>query len=251
MKCIILAAGYATRLYPLTKNFPKALLEVNNKSIIDYLIDDLETNKYIDEYVLVTNHRFKNIFDEWKKSRKENITILDDKTDNNENRLGAVNDIKFAIDSLNLDDDLLIIASDNLLDFSLNDFIEYAKRNNSSCVMRYVLNDIDKLRKTGVLEIDDNGKIIDMQEKPNEPVSSYACPPFYFYTNRDIKLIDEIIKNGCKTDSPGSLVKEMCKLTNVYTFEMNGNRYDIGNLESYNEVKEIFKSKKLIRKKEF
>lgn len=127
MKCIILAAGYATRLYPLTENFPKPLLEVNHKTILDYLIEDMDSSGLIDEYIVISNHKFINIFNNWAKNHTCNITVLDDGTETNETRLGAVKDIKYAIDTLNINDDCLVIAGDNLLDFSLTTFIDYAK----------------------------------------------------------------------------------------------------------------------------
>ncbi len=127
MKCLILAAGYATRLYPLTENFPKPLLPVRNKPILDWLIDDIETAKTIDEYIVISNHKFAHHFEDWAKNKPQTISILDDGTETNETRLGAVKDIQFAIETKNLSDGLLVIAGDNLLDFSLRDFISYQK----------------------------------------------------------------------------------------------------------------------------
>ena len=127
MKCLILAAGYATRLYPLTENFPKPLLEVGGKTILDWLVDDIDTAGLVDEYVVISNHKFAHHFEAWAATKPQKITVVDDGTDSNETRLGAVRDIQFAIDRLSLDDDMLIIAGDNLLDFSLTKFIVYAK----------------------------------------------------------------------------------------------------------------------------
>ena len=122
MKCLILAAGYATRLYPLTENCPKPLLEVGGKTILDWLVEDIETAGLVDEYIVISNHRFAHHFDKWAATRPERITVVDDGTSTNETRLGAVRDVKFAIDTLSITDDVLIIAGDNLLDFSLADF---------------------------------------------------------------------------------------------------------------------------------
>ena len=135
MKCLILAAGYATRLYPLTENFPKPLLKVGEKTILDWLVDDIDTAGLVDRYVVISNHKFAPIFEEWASSKK--VTVLDDGTSSNETRLGAVRDIQFAIDTLGLDDDLLVIAGDNVLDFSLVRFLEYAREKGTSCIMRY------------------------------------------------------------------------------------------------------------------
>ena len=134
MKCIILAAGYATRLYPLTENFPKPLLPVQNKPILDWLIDDIDTANTIDEYIVISNHKFAHHFEDWAKNKPQNISILDDGTETNETRLGAVRDIQFAIEAKKLNDDLLVIAGDNLLDFSLKDYINYQKQKDTTCV---------------------------------------------------------------------------------------------------------------------
>lgn len=128
MKCLFLAAGYATRLYPLTENFPKPLLEVNGKAILDHLIEDIDTLGVVDEYIVISNHKFAQHFEEWAQKSVYPITVVDDGTESNETRLGAVKDIQFAIDTLSLDDDLLILAGDNLLDFSLTKFIAYARK---------------------------------------------------------------------------------------------------------------------------
>ena len=127
MKCVILAAGYATRLYPLTENFPKPLLKVGEKTILDWLLEDIHTSSSVDEYIVISNHKFAPHFQAWADTHTLPITVVDDGTDSNETRLGAVRDIQFAIDQLKLDDDLLIIAGDNVLDFSLVKFIYYAK----------------------------------------------------------------------------------------------------------------------------
>ena len=145
MKCLILAAGYATRLYPLTKNFPKPLLKVGEKTILDWLIDDIDTLNLIDEYVVISNHKFSCHFDAWAKGKKQKITVVDDGTSTNETRLGAVRDIQYAIEQLNIDDDMLVMAGDNLLDFSLTSFVKYAKEKNTSCILRYYEKDEKKL----------------------------------------------------------------------------------------------------------
>lgn len=156
MKCLILAAGYATRLYPLTENFPKPLLEVGEKTILDWLLDDIETSGEVDEYIVISNHKFACHFEDWAKKKPYRITVVDDGTSTNETRLGAVCDIQFAIDKLGLDDDMLVIAGDNLLDFSLTKFISYCKEKKTSCVMRYYEPSEKKLLKCGVLTVDES-----------------------------------------------------------------------------------------------
>ena len=184
MKCLILAAGYATRLYPLTENFPKPLLKVGEKTILDWLLDDIHTSGLVDQYIVISNHKFAHHFQAWADDHKLPITVLDDGTESNETRLGAVKDIQFAIEELKLDDDLLVIAGDNVLDFSLVDYIRYSKEKNTTCIMRYFEPNTEKLHKTGVAEVDENDKIISMEEKPAHPKSNWCTPPFYVYKTR-------------------------------------------------------------------
>ena len=241
MKCLILAAGYATRLYPLTENFPKPLLKVGEKTILDWLIDDIDTLGLADEYVVISNHKFAHHFDAWAKEKQQKITVVDDGTESNETRLGAVKDIQFAVDALGLEDEMLVIAGDNVLDFSLTKFISYAKEKGTSCIMRYYEESEAKLKKCGVVTVDDSDAVLDMTEKPEQPASHWCCPPFYFYTRDDAKLVEQGIAAGCGTDAPGSYVAWLCKQTKVHAMEMPGRRYDIGNLESYEKVQKEYK----------
>ena len=240
MKCIILAAGYATRLYPLTENFPKPLLKVQEKTILDWLLEDIDASGEVDQYIVISNHKFAPHFQEWTEGHRLPITVVDDGTESNETRLGAVRDIQFAIDEMGLQDDLLVIAGDNLLDFSLTGFIDYARQKGTSCIMRYFEPDINKLHKTGVAEIDEDGRIIRMEVKPAEPKSNWCTPPFYFYKAADVPLVKKGIESGCGVDAPGSFMAWLAGQTPVYTYEMPGKRYDIGNLESYRKVQETY-----------
>ncbi|MFQ7262830.1 MAG: NDP-sugar synthase [Lachnospiraceae bacterium] len=245
MVCVILAAGYATRLYPLTEHFPKPLLEVGGKPILDWLIEDLEESGEIREYVVISNHKFAAQFSDWAADRKEkrgwNITVVDDSTETNETRLGAVKDIQFAMERLELDDDLLVLAGDNLLDFSLGSFLSYIKKKQASCVMRYFEPSEEKLKKCGVLSVGEDDRILSMVEKPESPPSHWCCPPFYFYAREDAKRVAEGIAAGCGTDAPGSFIAWLCQQSPVYAMEMPGSRYDIGNLESYEKVKREYR----------
>lgn len=241
MKCLILAAGYATRLYPLTENFPKPLLKVGEKAILDWLVDDIDEAGMVDEYVVISNHKFAEHFEAWAATKPQKVTVVDDGTDTNETRLGAVKDIQFAIDRLGLDDDMLVIAGDNVLDFSLTKFVAYAKEKKSSCIMRYFEPDEKKLLKCGVVTIDENDRILNMTEKSPTPATHWCCPPFYYYTREDAKLVQKGIDSGCGTDAPGSYIAWLCTQVEVYAMEMPGKRYDIGNLESYEKVKQEYK----------
>ena len=241
MKCLILAAGYATRLYPLTENFPKPLLDVGGKTILDWLVDDIHTAGVVDEFVVISNHKFAHHFDKWAATKSMKVTVVDDGTDSNETRLGAVKDIQFAIDKLGIDDDMLVIAGDNVLSFSLTKFLAYAKEKGTSCIMRYYEPEEKKLTKCGVVEIDENDRIVSMEEKPAQPKSHWCCPPFYYYTRQDAKLVAKGIEAGCGTDAPGNYIAWLCTQTAVSAMEMPGKRFDVGNLESYNKIKEEYK----------
>lgn len=240
MKCLILAAGYATRLYPLTENFPKPLLTIKGKTILDWLVDDIDTSGDVEKYVVISNHKFAPHFEEWATGKAMNITVVDDGTSTNETRLGAVKDIQFAIDQLHLDDDLLVIAGDNVLDFSLTKFIAYGKQKGTSCIMRYYEPSEQKLLKCGVVTIDAQDKIVAMTEKSPTPATHWCTPPFYYYTRQDAKRIKEGIAAGCGVDAPGSYIAWLCKQTPVHAMNMPGKRYDIGNLKSYEEVQTIY-----------
>lgn len=233
MKCIILCAGYATRLYPLTKDYPKPLLDIKGKALIDYLIEDLEQTGMINEYFIVTNHKFVNHFVKWRNRHNTHITILDDLSTTNENRLGAVKDIYFAIENANIYDDILVLAGDNLLTFSLKSFIEFSFQKQSNAVMCYYEPEISRLQRTGVAKIDDEGKVISMVEKPRNPESNWAIPPFYIFRKESIVEIKKAIDLGCKTDAPGEFLEWFCKRNEVYAYKMPGSRIDIGDLNDY------------------
>ena len=237
MKCLILAAGYATRLYPLTENFPKPLLEVNGKTILDWLIEDI--GSLADEFIVVTNHKFAQHFEKW--AYGQNIRIVDDGTCTNDTRLGAVRDIQYAVEKASLDDDLLIIAGDNLLNFSLQGFIRYAQKKKTTCIMRYWEPDVNKLHKTGVAEVDDTDRVTGMEEKPANPKSNWCTPPFYIYKAADVPLVKKGIEAHCGVDAPGSLIAWLCTQTTVHAYEMPGRRFDIGNLDSYYLVQNTYK----------
>ncbi len=288
MTGLILAAGYATRLYPLTENFPKPLLTVGDRSILDWLLDDLDSTGCFDRYVVVSNHRYRDCFDEWASGRVRGsseafdeekssagmntsaishsrrdceadsccapsdaeavssygngkIIIVDDGTMTNETRLGAVNDIALAVRSLNLDEDLLIMAGDNLLDFSLESFIEFAREKQTSCVMRYEEADRQKLTKCGVMTLGESDRVLDMVEKPDNPPSAWCCPPFYYIVRRDLPLIRQALDEGIKADAPGSFIAWLTARVPVHAMLMPGRRYDVGNLASYEKIRDAAK----------
>ncbi|MFB6320134.1 sugar phosphate nucleotidyltransferase [Saccharicrinis sp. FJH54] len=242
MDALILAAGYATRLYPLTQNFPKPLLKVGQRSILDRLVDDLDQLPEIDRIIVVSNDTFYPHFVDWKTksgSPKE-IILLNDGTTNNDNRLGAVKDILFTINKLQLNSDLLVLAGDNVVDFSFGEFIRFALSKNSSCICCHHEPSVPALQKTGVLEANPDFKVIKLHEKPENPPSHWAVPPFYVYMKKDFSTIKRAIEHGCKPDAPGNLAGWLSTQTDVYAWQMSGSRYDIGDLDSYERVNAIF-----------
>ncbi|MBQ7499659.1 MAG: nucleotidyltransferase family protein [Clostridia bacterium] len=242
MKCIVLAAGYATRLYPLTENFPKPLLCVKDRPILDWLLYDIDGTGAVDEYIIISNHRYYDNFIEWKKSLTLSapVTVIDDGTTENANRLGAVKDIAFAIEKLSLSDDLMVIAGDNVLDFSLGTLIDYFKEKDASVVMRYYEGDTERLKKSGIVVCGDDDRIIRMIEKSADPESNWCVPPFYIFKKADALSVGKAIAEGCGTDAPGSFVSYLASTSCLYAMKMDGKRYDIGNIESYEKVKKEY-----------
>lgn len=243
MKCLILAAGYATRLYPLTENFPKPLLEVGSKTILDWLVDDIAATGAVDEFVVISNHRFAHHFEAWAKTKACNVTVVDDGTSTNETRLGAVRDIQFAVEQLKLKDDMLVIAGDNILDFSFAGFLSFAVEKGTSCVMCHPETVLEKQQKTAIITKDAEDCITSYEEKPKVPKGNLAVPPFYFYRGEDVKRIPEALEAGCSADAPGSFAAWLSRQTKLHAWTMPGKRYDIGDVKSYEAVKRVFEEK--------
>lgn len=243
MKCLFLAAGFATRLYPLTRDFPKPLLKIGEKNILERLLDNLVGIEEIDGYCVVTNAKFASIFRQWASSRPEKIEVVDDGAKTNETRLGAVRDMIYAIETLKIDDDVLALAGDNLIDFNLTGFARYARMKNASCGMRYWEPDVERLRRSGVAEIDADDRVVRMTEKPNDPKSHWCMPPFYFYRRVDLPLVKRSVDEGCGADAPGSLLAWLADRTPVYAYLAPGSRLDVGSLESYREAQRLYEER--------
>lgn len=270
MKNIVIAAGYATRLGELTANFPKPLLKIGEKSILERMLDDIDQIPDITEHVIISNHKFAHHFESWAKEMHytKPITIIDDMTETNDTRLGAVCDLLFALDKLDErakpslneslpkqgdleglgSDDLLVVAADNLLFFSFAEFVKFAKEKNGSCIMRHYQPSIEKLQRTGVVVLDESDKVLNMEEKPQEPKSHWAVPPFYIYLKKDLDLVRHSVENGCGKDAPGNLAHYMVDNTTMFAWEMkrsDGNenepiRFDIGSLDTYHEACRLY-----------
>ena len=237
MISIIIAAGYATRLYPLTENFPKPLLKIGNSTILDRLLDDLDTIPDIERHVVVSNHKFISHFERWAQGRPR-VALIDDGTTANEHRLGAVCDLLLAL--ADIDDDILVLAADNILDFSLKGFVDYFHDKRTSLIMCHHEPSLDKLRRTGVIAVDGQMRVLQMQEKPQEPVSHWAVPPFYIYAREDLPLIRTCLDHGCGHDAPGNLAHFLATRTTLHAWPMPGTRLDIGSLDTYYEAQRQF-----------
>jgi glucose-1-phosphate thymidylyltransferase len=242
MKCVVIAAGYATRLGELTKNFPKPLLKIGENTILGRMLDDIDKIPEITEHVIITNHKFAPIFEDWKKAihMTKLVTIVDDGTETNETRLGAVCDLLYAMEKLRIDDDLLVVAADNLLFFSFQEFVDFAKEKGTSCIMCHEQPSIEKLQRTGVVELDENMKVLGMEEKPQVPKSHWAVPPFYIYLKKDLDLVRHSVENGCGKDAPGNLAHYMVEHTTMHAWPMSAERFDIGSLDTYHEAVRLY-----------
>ena len=250
MKNIVIAAGYATRLGELTRNFPKPLLKIGESTILGRMLDDIDRISDIDEHLIVTNHKFAPHFQEWAAAQHytKPITIIDDGTETNETRLGAVCDLLLAIgggrqmvngqtaDLEPIDDDLLVVAADNLLFFSFQEFVDFARQKQTSCIMCHEQPDVEKLRRTGVIVVNEQMRVLNMEEKPQQPKSHWAVPPFYIYRREDLPLIRHAVDNGCGKDAPGNLAHYMVAHTTMHAWPMTAGRFDIGSLDTYHEA---------------
>ena len=248
MKAVILAAGYATRLYPLTENKPKGLLQVGNASILDHLVDQLNEITALDEIVLVSNARFYDQFNDWKKTSASRVPVrvLNDKTDSNENRLGAVGDLGLAIRQVGIKDSILLLASDNLFEQSLSDFTVYAVSRKDTIVIGVF--DIGRpelaVKKFGVIEKNASDEVIGFEEKPEKPKSSLIGMGVYYFPASALHFVEEYLRDKNAGDAPGYFVRWLLGRVKILSLLFRGLWYDIGDLKSLEEANLIFKSKK-------
>lgn len=247
MKNIVIAAGYATRLGELTRNFPKPLLKIGKNTILGRMLDDIDGIPEIDEHIIITNHKFAPVFEEWKNGQKykKPITIIDDGTETNDTRLGAVCDLLYAMEKQGIEDDLLVVAADNLLFFSFQNFVDFAKEKQTSCIMCHEQPSVEKLQRTGVIVVDENMKVLNMEEKPQVPKSHWAVPPFYIYLKKDLETVRHSVENGCGKDAPGNLAHYMVEHTTMHAWPMSAGRFDIGSIDTYYEACDLAKEGKI------
>jgi len=243
MKALILAAGYATRLYPLTLNIPKPLLMVGKKRIIEHILDKLNLVDNLSEVFVVTNQKFYENFCDWAKkySFKCPIKIINDKTTNNDNRLGAIADIELVIKEKNINDDLIVLGGDNLFDFELRDFVEFAKSKQAVCIAVHDVKDKNKAKLYGIVDISGDSKIINFLEKPQEPPSTLASTCIYFFPKDTVKFIPQYVKeNVSKKDAPGYYIAWVSSKHIAYAYSFKGDWYDIGDIESLKHVQKKY-----------
>ena len=241
MKAIILAAGYAKRLYPLTRDKSKALLPLAGRPLIGHIVDSLSEIDAIDEIFVITNDKFYSDFVVWKDEEGlDNVEILNDGTDDDDNKLGAIGDIEFVIKEKNIDDDLFIIAGDNFATFALKDFHEFYLRIGSDAVCVKELEDINILRGFATAFIDNRSVITELVEKAPEPKSKLGVYAIYIYQRDTVRLFGEYLASGNSPDAPGYFLQWLHKKKDVYAYDIPGEIVDIGTPETYRDAQERF-----------
>jgi glucose-1-phosphate thymidylyltransferase len=245
MKAVILAAGYATRLYPLTENMPKCLLKVGGRAILDSICDKLNDVPDVNEIVIVTNAKFHGQLSAWRdafKSRSK-ITVLNDGTTSNDTRLGAIGDLGLALREANVQDDLLMMASDNLFDQDLSEFVRFAKTHGDAVsIAIYDIGDpMLASRKFGVIEVDNAGRVKGMEEKPEKPRSSYIGMGVYYFPKSTLGLVGEYLGSKGAQDAPGFYIRWLFdKGVSIFSYLFSGMWYDIGDLKALEEANAIY-----------
>ncbi len=244
MKALILAAGYATRLYPLTINRPKPLLPVGGRPLIDYIMDKLEELPELQEIYVVTNNRFFKNFQEWasKHPSSKKISVINDKTLTNEDRLGAIGDMQLVIKEAKINDDLLIIAGDNLFSFKMRDFIDFARAHSPGCsIVLHNIGSREEARKYGVVKIDENNKLLSFAEKPAEPESNLVAVCIYYFPKNKLSKVAEYLEQSKHKDAPGNYIGWLVQNDGVCGFIFEDEWYDIGDKTIYERIKDTYK----------
>lgn len=238
MKCVILCAGYATRLYPLTLDTPKPLLKVKGKPMINYILEKVEAIDAIDEIFIVTNDKFYENFLEWKRGQNfsKPVKIINDMTMSNEDRLGALGDLGFVLEKEKLNDDVLVIAGDNLFEFGLGNFVDFFGAKNMNTIGLYDLKDLERSKNFGIIEIGDGNEIISFEEKPESPKSSLISTAIYAYSREELEKIREYFKTSGPKEGPGYLIPYFLSSQKVYGFVFDGEWHDIGSKEEFERV---------------
>ena len=246
MKVIILAAGYGTRLYPLIKDTPKALLPINEKPLINYILDRIENLSDLNEVIVVTNNKFATHFQEWASQVADfpcQIRIVNDGTNTPEERLGSIGDIDFVLqDDIFEKDDVLVVGGDNLFDYNINEYVEFAsKRCPSVSIGLYNIGSIEEAKQFGVVALDEHNKISSFEEKPQQPKSTLIAMCFYFLPKATLHLVADYLHKSEKSDKAGDYIRWLLGQIDVYGFQFRGTWFDIGSVEAYKEAQQKFK----------
>src|SRR3989344_235256 len=237
MKCIILCAGYATRLYPLTLDKPKALLPINNVPLLNYIIERLKDIKEIDEILVVTNSKFYFHFVWWLEHLnlgdeiKNKIEIINDGTNEETGRLEGIGDLNFVMRSKNIKDDVFVILGDNYFNFNLSGFVDFYKEKGETCIGVYDIKNRENAKRFGILELGDGGEIISFEEKPKNPKTTLASVGLYIFSKADLRYVEEYIKAGYGKRGIGFLVKYLVEMKKVHPYKFEGWWFDIGSKE--------------------
>src|SRR3989344_3981598 len=244
MDAIILAAGYANRLYPLTENTPKPLLSVAGKPIIEHIIKKLEEIDSIKKIYVVTNDKFEQHFKEWLSNydAEKSIEIINDGTKSNEDRLGALGDIHYIISSKDLSDDIIVVAGDNLFELSLVDVVNFFKKRKSNIIVLHDVKDFELAKHYGIVEIKDN-VVENFEEKPKNPKSTLASTGIYVFPKKTIALIKKYIIQGNNQDKTGNFIEWLHKRDVVYSYVTDKKWYDIGTIDQLKKADKYYKQK--------
>ena len=244
MKVLLLAAGYATRMYPLTLNQPKSLLPLAGRTVIDFILDIIEPLKDVDEIFIVTNQKFYRHFVDWSKKSacSKKITVVNDGTTTNENRLGATGDMNFVIKEQCLKDDLLVLAGDNLFKTDLNKFLNFAiSKRPAISIGLYDVKDLRLAKKLGIVSLDSGNKVIEFSEKPEKPASTLAAKCLYFIPKEELRAVGEYLNTDSAKDAPGYFLEWLCKKEPMYGYVFENEKwFDIGDKKSYEEADREF-----------
>ncbi len=244
MKLIILAAGYATRLYPLTLNQPKPLLPVAGKPMLEHVLDNISTIPDIDQAYIVTNAKFATHFEKWAESYRPDLhfrfTIVNDKSTDDSNKLGAIGDMHLVLTQHNIKDDIIVVGGDNLFSEDLAEFGEYCKQKDAPVTGVYDVGDLEQIKKYNAIQIDENNRITYFEEKPKEPQSTLTGIALYYYPQWVLPLIHQYIEDGNNPDQPGRLVQWLYPRVPFYVWKVPGTWYDVGSIETLEEANRVF-----------
>jgi glucose-1-phosphate thymidylyltransferase len=243
MKLLILAAGYATRLYPLTRDRPKHLLDVAGRPVLDHVLESLEPIGFDVAYV-VTNGKFADTFREWARSYGGSLQpeIVDDGSTSEDDRLGAIGDLGLVVRQAGLDDELVVAAGDNLFTEPLGGFGDAGRERGAALLAVYDVGDLEAVRRYNAIEVDGEGRITYFEEKPERPRSTLTGIALYFYPRRTLPLVEEYLTAGNNPDQPGRLIEWLYRREPVYVWPVPGKWIDIGSPETLAEANRVFSS---------